>query len=154
MDLSAVGHHLWLLHDLAVKLRSDSYVLHLVFVPLDLELRHSWLFCQDVSRQLGDVRSGRRVFNQVWELFAVGVVHVVPHSEELLRVVVAASQQNCSHSNDVVGGQFRHVGDVALIGGINGQEKGIDLHPVRTPFDRRPRSPFQLLLELSHTRRC
>ena len=114
VHLGAVGHQFWLLQHLPFNLRSDSYVLHFFFFPLDLKFCDSRLLYQNVSSQLADVHGRRGVFNQVWKFFRVSVVHVVTNPEELLGVVVAAGEQDRRHSHNVVGRELRYVRDVAL----------------------------------------
>ena len=67
--------------------------------PLDLEFCNSRLFNKDVSSQPLDIGLFGWVLSEL-QLFIV-VVHVVADSEELL-VCVRASDQNTSHTDDVV----------------------------------------------------
>ena len=104
MDLCTIRHHFWLLH-LTFNLWCHTNILlgELLFFPWDLKLSNSWLFNKNMSRQLGDISLSWWILNEVWELFGVCIVNVVSDTEELLSIVVAASQQDGGDTDDVVG---------------------------------------------------
>ena len=107
LDLGTVWHNFFVGLGLSSDhhLRSYNHILlveRVLVLPLNLELGHSGLLHQDVASQLAGVYHTGWVFDQICELFCIGIVDIVPHSEELLGVVVAACQQDGSHSDCVV----------------------------------------------------
>ncbi len=98
-------------HHLVVLVSVDCHHRSGLVIPVYLELGHSRLLNQDVSGQLSQIRYRWRVFIE-FSIFIV-VVDVVAYSEELV-VVVRASEQNRSHSYDVLLRQLAGIGRLAL----------------------------------------
>lgn len=82
-------------------------------VPVDLELCHSRLLSEDVSVESLDDGGGRRVLVQLDVV--VLDVDVVADSQELLAVLVGASQKDSGDSNNVGKGKSSVVWSISLL---------------------------------------
>ena len=81
-------------------------------VPVDLELGHTWLLGEDVSREALDDGCCRRVFVELRGV--VLYVDIVANTKELLAVLVGACKKDGCDSDDVVDRQVIMVRCITL----------------------------------------
>lgn len=92
-------------------------VLNMKCIPFDGEACYTWLLCQNLPLHLLDDRLRRRVESD--GLVCVLVVYVVAYAHKFA-VLIAATQQNHRHADDLT------VGDAQEIRGVGTEDKFVD----------------------------